>query len=153
MLLWFWDYYDTTWLTNKKNLCQIFFPLFPNSKPYWPLCNVRLQSPHHPLDPSPPSPLCSLQGLAEGPRSPRRPVALGPGSQGDQTALSLRVKPHICWKGCYGGSQGSLISPWPAGTCHVTAASIKTTCLHNVLSVQFMAWLLPTVHLLPTVLE
>lgn len=90
----------------------------------------------------------SFWGFTERPWNPWRPVGLGPGSQGDLMELS-RGWGLIYWERCYKVPWGSLISPRPGGTRWLQQPySIKTACLHNVLSVQFMAWLLPTVHFL-----
>lgn len=81
----------------------------------------------------PPPPPSSLRGLSEGPGRPWRPVALSPGSQGDLAAPSPGLRAVMKGLGAV------LISPWPGGTwCRLQQPdSIKTACLHNVLSVRF----------------
>lgn len=122
---------------------SIVCPLSSHFKLYCPLYTVFLQGPHHSLHPSPPSSLCSIQGLTEGPGSPRGPVALV--LRVTWQHVSPRGKYHVSGERCYEGPQGSLSSPLPGGTQWLQQPdSIKTSCLCNVLCVQFMTWLLPT---------
>lgn len=82
-------------------------------------------------------------------------VALGPGSQGDLAAPSPRAKPHVRGGEVFWRGLGAVWShPGPGGICQLRQPdSIKTACLHNVLSVRFTAWLPPAVQYMLTLTD
>lgn len=82
-------------------------------------------------------------------------VALGPGSQGDLAAPSPRAKPHVRGGEVFlRGLRAVWSHPGPGGICRLRQPdSIKTACLHNVLSVRFTAWLQPAVQYMLTLTD